>query len=153
MEITEWKNGDCLISSNKSKIDLNVIHAFLSHSYWAENIPIEVVRKSISNSLCFGMYRNQVMIGFARVISDFATFAYLADVFIVPQERGRGLASWMMEVILEHQELQGLRRFILATKDAHNLYSRFGFVPFDKPERWMQKHNAAIYSGRKEQTK
>jgi N-acetylglutamate synthase-like GNAT family acetyltransferase len=145
MEITDWKKDDYLISTDKSKIDLDTIHYFLSKSYWAEGIPIEIVKRSIDNSLCFGLYHQQKLIGFARVISDFATFAYLADVCIMPEERGKGLSKWLMQVILQHPQLQGLRRFTLATKDAHRLYAQFGFTPFDKPERWMQKHDPDIY--------
>lgn len=145
MEKTEWRKDEYVISTDKSKIDVEIVHAFLSHSYWAENIPLEVVRKSIDHSLCFAIYRKKELIGFARVISDFATFAYLADVFILPGERGKGLSKWLMEIIIAHPELQGLRRFTLATRDAHTLYTQFGFVSFDKPERWMQKHDPDVY--------
>ncbi len=145
MKITEWMRDDYLLSTDKSKIDVDVVHNFLSHSYWAENISKDIVQKSIDNSLCFAICHRQKLIGFARVISDFATFAYLADVFIVPEERGKGLSKWLMQVIMDFDELQGLRRFTLATRDAHNLYAQFGFTPFDKPERWMQKHNPDVY--------
>jgi len=145
MEIMEWRNGDYTISTDKTKIDVLTVHKVLSESYWAEGIPIDLVKRSIDNSLCFGVYRGQKLIGFARVISDFATFAYLADVFIVQEERGKGLSKWLMKVIVEHQQLQGLRRFTLATRDAHGLYAQFGFTLFDKPERWMQRHDPHIY--------
>ena len=145
MEKTEWRKDEYLLSTDKSKIDVELVHRFLSHSYWAESIPLEIVQKSIDQSLCFGMYRNDKLIGFARVISDFATFAYLADVFILPGERGQGLSKWLIGTIMDHPQLQGLRRFTLATKDAHGLYAQFGFTPFDKPERWMQKHDAGVY--------
>ncbi len=148
MEIMQWKKNDYLISTDKSKIDVNAVHHFLSRSYWAEGIPIETVKRSITNSLCFGVYHNEETVGFARVISDFATFAYLADVFILPQERGKGLSKWLMQVIIDHPQLQGLRRFTLATKDAHKLYAQFGFTLFDKPERWMQKHDPDVYKKR-----
>jgi N-acetylglutamate synthase-like GNAT family acetyltransferase len=146
MEIMEWRNGDYIISTDKTKIDLLTVHKFLSESYWAEGIPIELVKRSIDHSLCFGVYQDQKLIGFARVITDFATFAYLADVFIVQEERGKGLSKWLMKVILTHQQLQGLRRFTLATRDAHGLYAQFGFTSFDKPERWMQRHDPTIYT-------
>jgi len=110
---------------------------------------MDLVKRSIENSLCFGMYYQQKQIGFARVISDFATFAYLADVFITPEERGKGLSKWLMQTIIDHPYLQGLRIFTLATKDAHELYAQFGFTLFDKPERWMQKHNPDVYKGKK----
>jgi N-acetylglutamate synthase-like GNAT family acetyltransferase len=133
------------LSTDKRKIDVKAVHQFLSHSYWAEGIQVDLVKRSIENSLCFGIYHGEKQVGFARVISDFATFAYLADVFIIPKERGRGLSKWMMQAILDHPYLQGLRRFTLATKDAHDLYAQFGFTLFDKPERWMQKHNPDVY--------
>lgn len=145
MDKTEWVKDGYLLSTDTSKIDVETVHRFLSHSYWAENIPLEVVRKSIDNSLCFAIYHHQKLIGFARAITDYATFAYLADVFIVPAEIGKGLSKWMMETIMDHPSLQGLRRFILATKDAHGLYAQFGFTPFNKPERWMQKHDPDVY--------
>jgi len=145
MELTEWKKGNYIISTDKSKIDVPIVHNFLSHSYWAGQIPRETVKESIENSLCFGIYHYEELVGFARVITDFATFAYLADVFVLPPERGKGLSKWLMEVIIDHPRLQGLRRFILATRDAHKLYSQFGFRPFAKPERWMERHNPDIY--------
>jgi len=145
MEKTEWTKDGYLLSTDKSKIDVAVVHDFLSQSYWADNIPLEVVQRSIDNSLCFAMYHKGELIGFARTITDFATFAYLADVFIVPGKRGKGLSKWLMEVIMGHPKLQGLRRFTLATRDAHGLYTQFGFTPFDKPERWMQKHDPDVY--------
>ena len=145
METTEWTKEGYLLSTDKSKIDIEAVHHFLSRSYWAENIPLELVQRSIDNSLCFAVYHEQRLIGFARVISDFATFAYLADVFIIPEERGKGLAKWLMSVIMDDPRLRGLRRFTLATRDAHGLYSQFGFTPFDKPDRWMQKHDPDIY--------
>jgi len=145
MEKAEWIKDGYLVSTDKSKIDVETVHHFLSHSYWAENIPLEVVRKSIENSLCFGIYHQEKLVGFARAISDFATFAYLADVFILPEERGKGLSKWLIGIILEHPQLHGLRRFTLATRDAHSLYAQFGFSLFDKPERWMQKHDPDVY--------
>ena len=126
------------ISTDKSKLDIVMIHHFLAkESYWAKNIPLSIVRKSIGGSLCFGMYESGKQIGFARVITDGATFGYLADVFIVAAFRGRGLAKMFMKEIMEHPELQGFRRWMLATRDAHGLYALFGFTPLDKPERIM----------------
>ena len=145
MEIMEWRKDGYLISTDKSKIDIATVHRFLSQTYWAEGIPIEIVKRGVDNSLCFAIYRGERLIGFARVITDFATFAYLADVFILPKERGKGLSKWLMRVILDHPRLQGLRRFTLATRDAHGLYAQFGFTPFDKPERWMERHAPDIY--------
>ena len=141
----EWRKDDYVLSTDKSKIDLNTVHNFLSRSYWAEDIPIETVQRSIENSLSFAIYQQEMLVGFARVISDFATFAYLADVFILPDHRGKGLSKWLIQTIIEHPQLQGLRRFTLATRDAHSLYAQFGFTVFDRPERWMQKHNPEVY--------
>jgi N-acetylglutamate synthase-like GNAT family acetyltransferase len=125
------------INSDRSKLDLEVIHGYLSRSYWAEDIPEEVVKKAIENSLCFGVYNNDKQVGFARVISDHSTFAYLADVFILEEERGKGLSKWLMECILKHEQLQGLRNFCLLTRDAHSLYEKFGFKNFEKPQNFM----------------
>lgn len=138
--------SDYEISVDRSRLDVDVIHRFLSASYWAKSIPRELVERSIRHSLCFGVFRNGAQIGFARVISDFATFAYLADVFVLPDHRGRGVSKQLMETILEHPELQGLRRFLLATLDAHGLYKQFGFEPLDHPERYMSIHRPNLYS-------
>jgi GNAT superfamily N-acetyltransferase len=133
------------ISTDKGKLDIEYIHGFLSHSYWAENIPFGIVQKSVDGAMCFAVYDNDKQIGFARVITDHATFGYLADVFIDENYRGRGLSKWLMEVIMGHPELQGFRSWQLATKDAHGLYARFGFVTPDKPERIMRKVVPDIY--------
>ncbi len=133
------------ITTETSFFNIEFIHAFLSQSYWAEDIPIEVVQKSIDNSLSFGVFHLGRQIGFARVITDKATFAYLADVFIDEAYRGQGLSKWLMEEIMNHEDLQGLRRMMLATRDAHGLYSRFGFTEINNPERWMQIHTPGIY--------
>ena len=143
------EKGDYLISTDKSKIDLNTVHDFLAHSYWSENISKDLVQKSIDNSLCFAVYHGENLVGFARVISDFVTFAYLADVFILPGQRGKGLSKWLMKVIMDYPDLQGLRRFTLATRDAHGLYAQFGFTSLDKPERWMHRHDPNIYKKNK----
>ena len=145
MENMEWKKEDYLISEDKSKIDLDVVHGCLSQSYWAEGIPKETVKRSIENSICFGIYKHNKQIGFARVISDLATFAYLADVFVLEEERGKDLSKWLMKIIIDHPQLQGLRRFTLATRDAHGLYEQFGFKLFARPDRWMERHNPDVY--------
>jgi len=133
------------ITTDKEKFDIDVIHSFLSTSYWAEGIPKEVIRRSIGGSLCFGVFDGVKQVGFARMITDKATFAYLADVFIIEEYRGRALSKWLMEVIMSHKDLQGLRRMMLATRDAHDLYRRFGFVPLTNVDRWMQIHNSDVY--------
>ena len=121
--------GRFLISTDRSKLDLDVIHKFLARSYWAEGIPRETVERSIENSLCFGVYDNARQIGFARVISDFATYGYVADVFILEPYRERGLGKELMASIMAHPDLQGLRRWSLGTRDAQGLYAQFGFKP------------------------
>ncbi len=133
------------ISTDKARLDIAYIHAFLRTSYWAENIPVETVRKSIEGSLCFGVYEGSRQVGFARVVTDCATFGYLADVFIDADRRGRGLSKWLMETIMQHPGLQGLRRFMLATRDAHGLYAQYGFTPLGLPERWMNIHKPGLY--------
>lgn len=146
MHISEETNGDFLISSDKTKLQLAVIHEYLSvSSYWAANIPVELVSRAIEHSVCFGVYIHDEQIGFARVVTDCATFGYLADVFILPAYRGHGLARWLMTCILAHPDLQGFRRWMLATRDAHRLYQQFGFTPPDKPESLMQKRPVQHY--------
>ena len=142
---------DYLVSTDPSLLDVGVIYGYLSgESYWAKNIPRDVVEKSIANSLCFGVYHISKQIGFARLITDKATFAYLADVFIVEEYRGKGLSKWMMQVIHTHPDLQGLRRWVLGTLDAHGLYEQFGWTVFDEDtrKRFMQKHNKNAYPSR-----
>ncbi len=129
-----------LISIDKSRLQVNLIHEFLSQeSYWAQNRTIEQTKRAIENSLCFGVFCKGRQIGFARVVSDFATFAYLGDVFILEEFRGRGLSKWLMQTIVEHPDLQGLRRWLLATRDAHGLYEQFDFTALKVPERWMER--------------
>ena len=146
MMIYEENKNDFLISTDKSKLNLVVIHTFLSQeSYWAKNIPLSTVARSIEHSFCFGLYFQSAQVGFARLITDHASFAYLADVFIVTEFRGKGLSKWLMQCIMSHPDLQGLRRWMLATLDAHGLYRQFGFTPCDKPERLMQIVYPDIY--------
>lgn len=133
------------VSTDKSRLDVDVIHGFLTGSYWAAGIPRDVVEKSIEHSLCFGAYDEGKQVGFARIISDFATFAYLADVFVVPSHRGQGVAKAIMSAIDEHPELQGLRRWQLVTRDAHSLYRQFGWRELSAPERQMERVNADVY--------
>ena len=138
--VESWERGDYLISTDRSRLDVELIHDFLSRtSYWASGRTLEVVQRSIENSLAFGVYKENHQVGFARVVTDYATFAWVADVFVLTEHRGRGLSKWLMEVMLSHARLQGFRRWILATKDAHELYARFGFIPMHRPERWMER--------------
>lgn len=142
---SEHHRDEFTISTDPARLDLNVIHQFLTNSYWAAGIPMELVKKSVQHSLNFGVYHGAEQIGFARLVTDYATFAYLADVFILEAYRGRGLSKWLMEVILSQEEVQGLRRWMLATRDAHGLYAQFGFVPIPNPERFMQLHFPDVY--------
>ena len=138
--VESWERGDYLISTDRSRLDVELIHNFLSRtSYWASGRTLDVVQRSIENSLVFGIYQDNDQVGFARVVTDYATFAWIADVFLLPEHRGLGLSKWLMEVMMLHPQLQGFRRWVLATKDAHSLYARFGFIPMHRPERWMER--------------
>jgi GNAT superfamily N-acetyltransferase len=127
------------ISTDPARLDRDLIHEFLHHeAYWALGVPRDVVERCIDNSICFGVFRGADQAGFARVVTDRAAIAYLADVFVVAEHRGRGLGTWLVESVMSHPDLQGLRRFMLGTKDAHALYERFGFRPLEEPERMME---------------
>ncbi len=139
--IREWLQGEYSISTDVSQLDLNVIHQFLATSYWAKGLPFEVLQKSIQNSLVFGLYKGKQQIGFARLLTDYATFAYVADVFVLEPFQGQGLGKWLIETIISYPELQGLRRWLLATKDAHELYRRFGFTELKNPDRFMERND------------
>lgn len=145
----EWKKGVFTISDDTSRLDLQTIHSFLTTAYWCGGIPEAVVRKALQRSLCFGVYTTEnnaeQQVGFGRAITDRATFAYLADVFIVKEYRGRGLAQWLIECVLKHPDLQGLRQILLATADAHGLYERFGFKTPEDPKRFMMLLDPDIY--------
>jgi GNAT superfamily N-acetyltransferase len=135
----EWERGEYSISTDADRLDIDLIHRFLSEeSYWAPGVKREIVERSIENSLSFGLYRGSGQVGFARVVTDRAAFAYLADVFVLPGDRGRGLGKWLVETVLSHPDLQNLRRFFLGTADAHSLYERHGFRPVD-PARMMER--------------
>ena len=141
----DWTRGAWTISTDPERLDREAIHAFLSNSYWAKGIPRAILDRSIENSLCFGLYEGPRLVGFARVITDRATFAYLADVFVLESHRGRGLSKWLMEVILGHPDLQGMRRWTLATRNAHGLYEQFGFRRLTSPDRLMEIVDMDIY--------
>ena len=141
----EWRLGEYIISTDKHRLDLRAIHSFLMKSYWAEGIPFETVKKSIEHSLNFGVYKAGKQVGFARVITDYATYAYIGDVYILEDFRGQGLSKWLLQVIAEHPELQGLRRWALLTSDAHELYRKTGFQELQNPELYMEKTNPDIY--------
>lgn len=149
MNTIETRMDDYLITTDAAKIDVKAVHDYLNRSYWAAGIPKEVVEKSIANSLCFAILHNGAVVGFARLITDMATFAYLADVYILEEHRGKGLSKWLMQTIQSHPELQSLRRWLLATRDAHGLYEQFGWTYFteDGTKNLMQRHNPNVYKG------
>jgi GNAT superfamily N-acetyltransferase len=134
------------ISTDRTRLDVALVHRYLSSdSYWARGVPLEVVQRAISNSLCFGLYQQDQQIGFARVVTDGATFGYLGDVFIIPSHRGTGLGKQLIAAVMAHPQLQGLRRFMLATRDAHGLYRQFGFTEPKNPQVLMERHDPDIY--------
>jgi N-acetylglutamate synthase-like GNAT family acetyltransferase len=134
------------ISSDIKDMDITVIHRYISRSYWAKNIPIATMNKALNNSLCFGVFTESgQQVAFARMVTDCATFAYLADVFVLKEHRGKGISKWMMKVILDDPNLQGIRRMALATSDAHNLYAQFGFKSLNSPESFMELHQPDVY--------
>jgi GNAT superfamily N-acetyltransferase len=141
----ELRHGDVLITTNPSRLDLGVIHGFLTCSYWAAGIPRETVARSMRHSLCFGAYEGGHQVGFARVISDYATFAYVADVFVLESHQGREIGKQLMECIMTHPALQGLRVWTLFTRDAHGLYRQFGFQDAVHPERLMERRAERPY--------
>jgi len=141
----EWQRGDYQISTDPARLDLDLTHRFLSEqAYWSPGVPRDVVERAIAGSIVFGIYRDGSQVGMARVVSDKATFAWLCDVFVVAEERGNGLAKWLMECVKSHPDLQGLRRWLLATSDAHGLYAQFGFTPVD-PGRFMEIRDPDVY--------
>ena len=145
--LVEHQRGEFSISTDPARLNLDVVHGFLTNCYWATGIPRELVRRSIEHSLCFGLYAGGgAQVGFARVVSDFATVAYLGDVFVLESHRGRGLSEWLMECITQHPALQNLRRWILLTRDAHGLYYKFGFTPVKTPDRYMELHRPDVYA-------
>ena len=141
--------GDVEVSTDNTRLDVHLIHEFLSQSYWASDIPFDIVERSLRNSLNFGAYFGAQQIGFARVISDRATYAYVADVFVLEQFRGKGIGKLLMRTVVTHPELQGLRRWSLLTRDAHGLYRQVGFTEPKYPERYMEISNPDIYKSAK----
>lgn len=134
------------VSSDDTRLDIDVIHHYLAHSYWAAGIPRNIVERSIRGSLNFGVYAGEAQVGFARVITDRATFAYLADVFVLEAWRGQGLSKMLMDAVVAHPDLRGLRRFVLVTRDAHGLYERYGFQSLARPEGYMEIARTGLYT-------
>ena len=145
MATAEWSRERFTITCDPARIDHAAVHAFLSGSYWAQNIPREVVDRSIEGSLCFALLDGARQVGFARVITDRATFAYLGDVYVLSELRGKGLGKWLIDCVMKHPDLQGLRRWMLVTRDAHDLYTPVGFTALKSPDRHMERHNADVY--------
>src|ERR1700736_6608636 len=142
--------ADYEISTDTHRLDVEVIHKFLAEeSYWSPGIPRSIVERAIENSLCFGVYHHATQIGFARIVTDKSTFALLADLFILEAHRGKGLSKWLMRCVVEHEELQGLRRLLLLTSDAHGLYRQFGFEALGNPSRFMEVLRQDIYRERR----
>lgn len=137
--------GACFVTTDPAKVDREIVHRFLSQSYWSQGISRDVLERAIANSLCFSLLDGDDQIGFARVVTDRATFAYLADVFVLPTHRGRGLSKLLMETIIAHPDLQGLRRWVLVTRDAHGLYARYGFTPLAKVDGYMERWDPEVY--------
>ena len=139
-------NGSFAVSADRRRMDIDAIHAFLTRSFWASGISRELVAKSVEHSLCFGVFDAGAQVGFARVVTDYATYAYLCDVYVLESHRGRGLSKWMIGFVMNHPQLQGLRRFQLVTRDAHGLYHRFGFAPPAHPDRHLEIFRPGLYS-------
>ncbi len=142
----EVTRGDYIVSADRTRLDIDTIHAFLTRSYWAEGISHESVTAAIERSLAFGLYHHDTQVGFARAITDSVTFAYLADVYVEEAHRGQGLSKLLLEAVLAHPRLQRLRRWMLGTRDAHGLYEQFGFIPLDEPQRWMELPDPDAYT-------
>jgi GNAT superfamily N-acetyltransferase len=146
----EWRRGEYIVTCDRRRADLDVIAGFLGESYWAKGIPPAVVRRSVEHSLNFILLKANEQVGFARVITDFATIGYLGDVFVLQPHRGKALGKWLIECVMRHPDLQGFRRWILATLDAHELYKEFGFTHLGKPEVFMEKFDPNVYASTKE---
>jgi GNAT superfamily N-acetyltransferase len=147
MKYPDITNGSYSVTADRRRIDVDAVHAFLTRCFWARGISKELVAKSISHSLCFGVFDADAQVAFARIVTDYSTYAYLCDVYVLEEHRGKGLGKWMIDFVMMHPELQGLRRFQLVTRDAHGLYTRFGFRPPDNPERQMEIFRPGLYSG------
>jgi len=141
-----WERSPYRISDDPEVVDVTVVHDFLANSYWARGIPRETVVRGIAHSLPFSLFLGDRQVGFARAVTDRATFAYLADVFVIDEHRGRGLGAWLVSTVLAHPDLSGLRRWLLATRDAHGLYRKFGFTAVADPSTLLTRHDPDIYT-------
>jgi ribosomal protein S18 acetylase RimI-like enzyme len=145
MDYPDIAKGAYSVTANRARIDIDAVHAFLTRSFWARGISKELVARSIQHSLCFGVFENESQVAFARVVTDYSTYAYLCDVYVLENHRGKGLSKWMMEFVMSHPDLQGVRRFQLVTRDAHGLYTRFGFRPPVHPDRHLEIFRDGMY--------
>lgn len=150
--VREWSRGTVRISTDRTRLQVDVVHGFLAKSYWSPNVARESVARAIEGSLCFGIYETasqpERQVGFARIVTDYASFAWIGDVFVDESARGQGIATWLMEVIAGHPELQNLRRWLLATRDAHALYAKTGFTPLARPGDFMERKAPLGWTGR-----
>jgi GNAT superfamily N-acetyltransferase len=144
-KLIETRQDEYLISTDPKKLQPERVHAFLTTAYWSTGIPLAVVKKALSNSLCFGLYHKGEQVGLSRVVTDYSTFAYLCDVYVLEAHRRKGLGQWLVECVMTHPELQDLRRFLLATRDAHGIYANFGFTGLKSVERMMERHDPEVY--------
>ena len=144
-KIIEARQDEYLMSTDPKKLDPEAVHAFLTAAHWSPGIPLSLVKKALTNSLCFGLYHRGKQVGLSRVVTDYSTYAYLCDVYVLEAHRGKGLGHWMVECVMTHPELQNLRRFTLATRDAHGIYAAFGFTALTAPERMMERHDPGVY--------
>ena len=144
-KLIETRQYEYLISTDPAKLQPERVHAFLKTAYWSPGIPLAVVKKALSSSLCFGLYHRGEQVGLSRVVTDYSTFAYLCDVYVLEAHRGKGLGQWLVECVMTHPELQNLRRFLLATRDAHGIYANFGFTGLKSVERMMERHDPDVY--------
>ncbi len=147
--IWEQRRDQYTLTTDPARLDMDVVYGYLSRAYWCEDIPREIVERAIERSLCFSLLEREDQIGFVRAVSDYTTFAYLCDVFVLKSHQGKGLGTWMMQSVMSHPELQGLRRWHLTTRDAHSLYRKVGFVPLSKPERHMERFTYDMYKIKK----
>jgi GNAT superfamily N-acetyltransferase len=137
--------SDITLSLDPARLDITAIHAFLTGSYWSPGVPVDVVARAIAGSVCIGAFQGDAQVGFARLVTDKATFAYLADVYVLVEHRGQGLARAMLDALFAHANVQDLRRIMLATRDAHELYAKYGFTPLSAPDRFMELHRPDVY--------
>ena len=144
-KIIEVRQDEYLISTDPKRLQPARVHAYLETAYWCQGIPLGVLEKALANSLCFGLYHGDEQVGLSRVVTDYSTYAYLCDVYVLEAHRGKGLGHWMVECVMTHPELQDLRRFTLATHDAHGIYASFGFTSLKAPDRMMERHDPQVY--------